>query len=50
MMLLKGTTATQLRTEAMKDGMTPLIRNGMLKVKANVTTPAEVLRNAYSVD
>ncbi len=50
MMLLNGTTAAQLRTEAMKDGMTPLIRNGMLKVKANVTTPAEVLRNAYSVD
>ncbi|GAH44237.1 unnamed protein product, partial [marine sediment metagenome] len=50
MMLLNGTTAAQLRTEAMKDGMIPLIKNGMLKVKANVTTPAEVLRNAYSVD
>jgi general secretion pathway protein E len=49
-MLLNGTTATQLRTQAIKEGMTPLIRDGMLKVKADVTTPSEVLRNAYSVD
>ncbi len=50
MMLLNGTTSTQLRNKAIKDGMTPLIKNGMLKVKSNLTTPAEVLRNAYSVD
>ncbi len=48
--LLNGTTATQLRTQALKEGMVPLIRDGMLKVKANVTTPSEVLRNAYTVD
>jgi len=30
--------------------MIPLIGDGMLKVKANITTPAEVLRNAYSAD
>jgi len=50
MMLLNGTTATQLRTQAIKEGMTPLIRDGMLKVKAGITTPAEVLRNACSID
>ncbi len=49
-MLLNGANATQLRTQAIKEGMAPLIRDGMLKVKANITTPAEVLRNAYSVD
>jgi len=49
-MLLNGATATQLRTQAIKEGMIPLIKDGMLKVKANITTPAEVLRNAYSVD
>jgi general secretion pathway protein E len=49
-MLLNHTTATQLRTQAIKEGMMPLIRNGMLKVKEHTTTPAEVLRNAYSVD
>ena len=48
--LLKGATATQLRTQAIKEGMIPLIKDGMLKVKAGILTPAEVLRNAYSVD
>ena len=49
-MLLNGTTAAQLRTRAIKEGMIPLIRDGMLKVKAGITTPSEVLRNVYSVD
>ena len=49
-MLLSGTTVTQLRRKAIKEGMIPLIRDGMLKVKADITTPSEVLRNAYSVD
>jgi general secretion pathway protein E len=50
MLVLNGSSAAQLRTEAMKEGMIPLIKNGMLKVKANITTAAEVLRNAYTVD
>jgi len=50
MMLLNGTTTTQLRTQAIKEGMLPLMRDGMFKVKAGIITPSEVLRNAYSVD
>lgn len=50
MMVLNGTTATQLRAQALQEGMIPLVKDGMLKVKANVTTPSEVLRNAYSVE
>ena len=50
MMLLNGTTTTELREQAIKDGMVPLAKDGMLKVKGKLTTPAEVLRNAYSVD
>jgi general secretion pathway protein E len=49
-MLLKGANATELRAQALKEGMIPLIKDGMLKVKENITTPAEVLRNAYSAD
>jgi len=49
-MLLQGSTATQLRTQAIKERMTPLMRDGMFKVKAEITTPSEVLRNAYSID
>ena len=50
MMLLKDAIATELRNQAVKEGMIPLVKDGMLKVKDNITTPAEVLRNAYSVD
>jgi general secretion pathway protein E len=50
MTLLNGATATELRNLAIKDGMVPLAKDGMMKVKENLTTPAEVLRNAYSVD
>lgn len=49
-MLLKGANASELRAQALKEGMIPLIKDGMLKVKANITTPAEVLTKAYSAD
>jgi general secretion pathway protein E len=49
-MLLEGANANQIREKAIEEGMLPLIKDGMLKVKENITTPAEVLRNAYSVD
>jgi general secretion pathway protein E len=49
-MILKGANASELRAQALKEGMVPLIKDGMLKVKAGITTPAEVLRNAYSAD
>ncbi|MFC1988389.1 GspE/PulE family protein [Chloroflexota bacterium] len=48
-MLLNGANASELREQAIKEEMAPLIRDGMLKVKANLTTPSEVLRNAYSI-
>jgi len=49
-MLLNGASANDIRTQAIKEEMIPLIKDGMLKVKENITTPAEVLRNAYSAD
>ena len=48
-LLVRGTTATQLREQAVKEGMMTLLKDGMSKVQKNVTTPTEVLRNAYSV-
>jgi general secretion pathway protein E len=50
MMLIKGTSTADLKAEALKEGMITLLKDGMLKVKSNQTTPSEVLRNAYSVD
>ena len=48
-LLLKGATANKLRSQAIKEGMVTLLKDGMSKVKEQVTTPTEVLRNAYSV-
>ncbi len=49
-LILKGATGTALREQAIKEGMDTILRDGMLKVKANITTPSEVLRNAYHKD
>jgi general secretion pathway protein E len=49
-MILAGATSAQLRAQSYKDGMVPLIKDGMLKVKSGVTTPSEVLRNAYTLE
>ena len=40
----------ELRDQALKEGMIPLLRDGMLKVKAGVTTPYEVMRVLFSLD
>jgi general secretion pathway protein E len=50
MMLIKGTSTAELKGAALRSGMTTLLGDGMLKVKSNLTTPSEVLRNAYTVD
>ncbi|MDO8578309.1 MAG: GspE/PulE family protein [Dehalococcoidales bacterium] len=49
-MLLEGDSISQFRVHAIKLGMIPLSKDGMLKVKANITTPAEILRTAYTLD
>ena len=48
--LIKRATAYEIREQAIKDGMITLLKDGMIKVKQNLTTPAEVLRNAYAVE
>lgn len=49
-MLLEGVSISQFRVHAIQLGMVPLSKDGMLKVKANITTPAEILRTAYTLD
>lgn len=48
--LLSGATASELRTQAISQGLITLATDGMMKAKLNITTPSEVSRNAYSVD
>ncbi|MFA5450940.1 MAG: GspE/PulE family protein [Dehalococcoidales bacterium] len=49
-MLIKGASISDLREQAVKEGMVPMIRDGMLKVQANITTPSEVLRCAFTAE
>jgi general secretion pathway protein E len=49
-LLLKGATASTLRKQAIEEGMITLLKDGMVKVKEDITTPSEVLRNAYTVE
>jgi general secretion pathway protein E len=49
-LLVAGASVTEIRAQAIKEGMMTLAKDGMLKAKAGTTTPYEVLRNAYSVE
>jgi general secretion pathway protein E len=47
-MLLDGASAVDLRGQAITEGMVTMMKDGMLKVKDGITTPSEILKNAYS--
>ncbi len=49
-MILRGATTSEMKELAVKEGMITLFKDGMLKVKAGMTTVSEVLRNAYSIE
>jgi general secretion pathway protein E len=46
-MICKQASSSAIRAQALQDGMTSMMNDGMRKVKEGITTPAEVLRNAY---
>jgi len=46
--IVTGASATEIRAQAIKEGMITLVKDGMLKASMGITTPFEVLRNAYS--
>ncbi|MBN1368033.1 MAG: Flp pilus assembly complex ATPase component TadA [Dehalococcoidales bacterium] len=48
-MLLTGASTVELRKKAIEEGMVPMRHDGMLKVKAGITTPDEILRNVFSL-
>jgi general secretion pathway protein E len=47
-MIVNRTSSTEIRVQALKEGMVTMMNDGMRKVKEGITTPSEVLRNAYS--
>jgi general secretion pathway protein E len=48
-MISNRASAPELQSQAIKERMISLMQAGMLKVKEQITTPSEVLRNAYSL-
>jgi len=48
-MIVRSVGSDEIRAQARKEGMGSLWHDGMLKVKAGVTTPYEVLRNVFSI-
>ncbi len=47
-MIVQRLSSTEIRNQALKEGMVTMMNDGMRKVKEGITTPSEVLRNAYS--
>ena len=47
MMVSNRASSTDIRAQALKEGMVSMVNDGMRKVKEGITTPSEVLRNAY---
>jgi general secretion pathway protein E len=48
-LLTQGASADEIKAQAVVEGMTPLWRDGMLKVRDGVTTVREVMRNVYTI-
>jgi len=48
MMVCNRASSTAIREQALQDGMISMTNDGMRKVQEGITTPAEVLRNAYT--
>jgi general secretion pathway protein E len=46
-MICNQASSSAIRSQALKDGMISIMNDGMRKVKEGITTPSEVLRNAY---
>jgi len=48
-LLLTRASASEIKAQAKKEGMVSIWRDAMLKVKAGITTPCEVLCNVFSI-
>jgi len=48
-MLLANSGASEIKVEALREGMITMKRDGMLKVKEGITSIREVLRSVFSI-
>ncbi len=49
MLITNRASSTEIKQLAVKEGMVSLMKDGMRKVKAGITTPSEVIRSAYTM-
>jgi general secretion pathway protein E len=48
-LILTGAPSSSIRERAVADGMVPMRRDGMIKAKQGIVTPAEIVRSVYSI-
>ena len=48
-MLLSNASSSEIKTQALKEGLVTMKRDGMLKVKEGITSVSEVLRSVFSI-
>jgi general secretion pathway protein E len=48
-MVCNQANSSAIRAQALEEGMVSMGNDGMRKVKEGMTTPSEILRNAYIV-
>jgi general secretion pathway protein E len=49
MLVTNKANSSEIRAQAIKEGLISIMKDGMRKVKAGTTTPSEVLRSAYTL-
>jgi general secretion pathway protein E len=49
-LIVNGANGSDIRKQAVEEGMVSLLKDGMLKVQAGITSPAEVLRSTFAPD
>ena len=48
-LVTRGASSTEIKAAAVRDGMTTMRRDGMLKARDGLTTPGEVLRHVFTI-
>jgi type II secretory ATPase GspE/PulE/Tfp pilus assembly ATPase PilB-like protein len=49
-LILTGAPSSAIRERAVADGMIPMRRDGMIKARQGIVTPAEIVRSVYSIN
>ncbi len=47
-LIVKGVNPSDIKEQAIKEGMITMVNDGMRKVEQGITTPSEILRTAYN--